>query len=250
MRALLARLSLAPLLRLLKRLPLGRFGWYVVGGAMLCVAAALCFAWLAEEVLENEFGAAEDALLRWIATQHSPTNDAVMLFFTQAGGPVGVGCALALAGAALLFYGYRLYALGMALAGAGALVINYTLKNAFKRQRPDLFPDPFNLTSYSFPSGHSLGAMIGFGMLAFVAGRLARHVAVKVAVWALAALVILLVGLSRLYFGVHFPTDVVGGYIAGGAWLVVCILLVDTAAWHTRRSRAPEVTAHESATHP
>lgn len=237
MRAVLSRLSLTPILHLLRRIPLGRFGWYLVAGALACVGAALSFASLAEEVLEDEFGAAEVLLLRWLGTQHTPVNDAIMLFFTHAGGPVGIGCMLALTAAALLYYGHRLYALTVAVAGVGAVAINVTLKAVFQRERPNLFGDPFGLTSYSFPSGHSLGAMVGFGMLAFVVVRLARHTALKLLALVLATLAILLVGLSRLYFGVHYPTDVVGGFIAGGTWLGVCILLMDTAAWHARRSR-------------
>ncbi len=231
------RLSPWQLIHYLKRIPPGRFGWYLVLGGLFCLAITGAFAWLAEEVLENEFAVLEQLLLRWIAGLHNPVNDAIMLFFTRIGGFMGIGVFLIVLAAVLLYYGYRLLTLGVALAGIGGMIINYGLKTAFQRARPTVFPSPFELNSYSFPSGHAMISLVGFGIAAFVAIRLLKRRSWKIGILLLGVVSTVLVGLSRVYFGVHFPTDILGGYIAGSAWLMVCILAINAAELYGCRNR-------------
>jgi undecaprenyl-diphosphatase len=233
-RQITRRLSPWQLIHYLKRIPPGRFGWYLMLGGLFCLAITGAFAWLAEEVLENEFAMLEQTLLRWIAGLHNPVNDAIMMFFTRIGGFAGMGVFLIVLAAVLLYYGYRLLTLGVALAGIGGMVINYGLKTAFQRARPTVFPSPLELNSYSFPSGHAMISLVGFGVAAFVAMRLLKRRSWKIAVLVLGVVSTILVGLSRVYFGVHFPTDILGGYIAGSAWLLVSILTVNAAEWYAR----------------
>jgi len=115
------------------------------------------------------------------------------------------------------------------LGGEG---LNLLLKNLFARPRP-YFEHPLVVeTSYSFPSGQAMESLVVYGMLAYFAvltlrGRAKRAVAVGGA-----AVLVILIGFSRLYLGAHYPSDVVGGFVAGGAWLSAII-----AGWEAMRRR-------------
>ena len=115
------------------------------------------------------------------------------------------------------------------LGGEG---LNLLLKDLFARPRPH-FEHPFVAeTSHSFPSGQAMESLVVYGMLAYFAvltlrGRAKRAVAVGGA-----AVLVILIGFSRLYLGAHYPSDVVGGFVAGGAWLSAII-----AGWEAMRRR-------------
>ncbi|AKT36919.1 phosphatase PAP2 family protein [Chondromyces crocatus] len=229
--------------RLLQRFPLGRLSVSVLFGLGLIFSTTLGFAWLAREVLRNEFAALDDALLLWLRDHESPRADAWMVVFTTLGGPLAITVLLVTTGLILIARRRWSEVGGVALAGLGCALLNTSLKHAFARERPALFESPFHLTSYSFPSGHAMGSLVGFGMVAFLLVRRARTVQGPVspllsAVTVLStALLVLLIGLSRMYFGVHFPTDIVGGYLAGAQWLTLSILTVHSSEWwYARRS--------------
>jgi membrane-associated phospholipid phosphatase len=219
-------------------LPLKALLLYILTGALFCVLATLAFVWLAAGVLVNRFIMFDERTILWMHNHWGSVLDQVMLFFTSLGDTLVLTAMLGWAALALLRRGRWIDAAGLVLAGAGAGIINQVLKALYQRVRPDLFTGPFNLTSYSFPSGHSMGAIACYGMLAFVAIRLLRRPAHRIAVVLAAVLVVLGVGCSRVYFGVHFPTDVLGGFIAGLIWLVVSIGLVRAAEWYAVRRGA------------
>jgi membrane-associated phospholipid phosphatase len=112
-------------------------------------------------------------------------------------------------------------ALCLAITTSAGGAINHALKTLMRRERPaDAFvPLP---ESFAFPSGHTFGSIVCYGMCAYVLMRLAP------ARWdariiAITCVVVLLIGMSRVVIGVHFPGDVIGGFAAGGAWLALCI---------------------------
>jgi undecaprenyl-diphosphatase len=111
-------------------------------------------------------------------------------------------------------------ALGLAIIMAGATILDNGLKLAFHRVRPEVFfgvlPD-----TYSFPSGHALFNLCFYGGLAILLASRVRGAGLRIATWSAAALLVLGIGLSRIYLGVHYPTDVLAGFLAGGAWLLV-----------------------------
>lgn len=109
-----------------------------------------------------------------------------------------------------------------ALVGGG--VLDQVLKHAVHRARPVGATRFLHIDSFSFPSGHAMLAMVGFGMLALSGGRaLARRGREPWPAWSVASVAILAVGASRIYLGVHFPSDVLGGFLAGAAWLTICV---------------------------
>lgn len=102
----------------------------------------------------------------------------------------------------------------LALAMAGGTLLNLGLKQDFAAPRPDLLPHLDIVHSYSFPSGHSAGSMMLFGALALLVGGRAA--------WLGAGAIIALIGISRVWLGVHWPSDVLAGWIEGIGWLLFC----------------------------
>ena len=126
--------------------------------------------------------------------------------------------ALGVALAALWFAGERKPAWGLALVMMGALLLDNGLKVVVQRARPGPFfgvaPDTF-----SFPSGHALFGVCFYGALAAILASHTRNLAIHLTIWSIVLILILGIGLSRIYLGVHYPTDVLAGYFVGAAWL-------------------------------
>jgi undecaprenyl-diphosphatase len=219
-------------------LPLGPLGVTALTGAIFCVLLTLGFAWLAKGVFSDRFVAIDDGVITWLHSYWGPAADQFMLFFTTIGEVWVLGPLIAVAAYALTRYGRWIDAAGLVLAGLGAGLLNLLLKDIFERARPNLFDGPIHLTTYSFPSGHAMGSIVVYGMLAFVGVRLIKQPLLRYAIVLVAALIVFCIGLSRVYFGVHYPTDVIGGYIAGAIWLAITILMVLAGEDQARRRQA------------
>ncbi|RJG53919.1 PAP2 family protein [Sphingobium terrigena] len=138
----------------------------------------------------------------------------LMRLATAIGDTIGRLAILALVLPALLLWHRRADALWLALMMAGGTALNLILKQIFAAPRPDLLPHLDIVHSYSFPSGHAAGNMMMFGALAMLAGRHSAY-------WA-AGVMIALIGISRVWLGVHWPSDVTAGWIEGLGWLALC----------------------------
>ena len=133
-------------------------------------------------------------------------------------------------------------------SAVGGLVV-LGLKSLFARDRP--LDQVVQATGYSFPSGHAFAATVFYGMLVYLAFRLTKSQGVRALAVALGVAVIGAVGVSRVYLNVHYPTDVVGGWLAGGAWLVASLLLVDLVEMRFRsRAEVREDAARPSDAEP
>ena len=130
------------------------------------------------------------------------------------GGTGGRLVLLALVLGWLFYMGRRGAALWLVLAMVGGTLLNLGLKQIFAAPRPDLLPHLDIVHSYSFPSGHAAGNMMFFGLVAMLAAR--RSVTVA------AGLMIASIGVSRVWLGVHWPSDVTAGWIEGLGWLALC----------------------------
>ncbi len=119
----------------------------------------------------------------------------------------------------LMLYKYKIEALFFALTMVMSGVTNPILKNIFDRERPTLLR-LIDISGFSFPSGHAMGATAFFGSLMFVAHRILKGKS-KAFVISASALFIILISSSRVYLGVHYPTDIIAGIVGG----VICILL-------------------------
>src|SRR5205814_8400205 len=99
-------------------------------------------------------------------------------------------------------------------------------------------------TFYSFPSGHAMSATIVYSTVAYLAGRLQRTRAARLAITCVAAIVVSIICISRLYLGVHYPSDVLAGVIIGLAWAGFCMATLEAIQLYAR-NRAPRVLKHE-----
>jgi membrane-associated phospholipid phosphatase len=179
----------------------------------------------------------DHSVYRWAASMRSDASTTFFLFFTRVGGPIGLAV-LAIGIAALLFVrrhrGLALYLMVSACMGA---LLNLTLKGIFARARPDLAEALRQAHGYSFPSGHAMGSMIVFGAIAYVVSHLHGRWRLRAATIAFLIATILSVGLSRVYLGVHWISDIAAGYAAGFVWLIVATVTFE-AFWRVRKIRA------------
>jgi undecaprenyl-diphosphatase len=205
----------------------------------LAIAGFWAFAELADEVLEGATRNLDRDLLLLLRTPGDPDDpvgpdwvEEIMRDFTAMGGIALLTITtLAVAGFFLLQrkYASTLYLL---VAVGGGLLLSAVSKNLFDRPRPDLVPYGSIVHTASFPSGHSMMAAVAYLSLGVLVARTLPQRRLKVYVLALAALVTILVGVSRVYLGVHWPTDVLAGWLAGVAWACLCMI---GARWLARR---------------
>jgi undecaprenyl-diphosphatase len=137
----------------------------------------------------------------------------------------------------LLITARRGPALFVFLAVAGGQVLSSLLKLGVDRPRPDLVTHLAEVHTLSFPSGHAMLSAVTYLTLGALAARVAPRRAVKVYLLGIALLATFLVGASRVYLGVHWPSDVLAGWCAGASWAMLCWLV---AQWFLRRRRADE----------
>jgi undecaprenyl-diphosphatase len=121
-------------------------------------------------------------------------------------------------------YWWELFALFIT-SGFGEVLL-VILKLFFHRPRP--VQQIAAAKGYSFPSGHAFSAVIAYGFLIYTAWKLIKGEALRFTIFSISILLIILVGISRIYLNVHWLTDVLGGYVAGFAWLVFVIITVNT----------------------
>lgn len=175
---------------------------------------------LASEVREGELDWFDGAVQSRVDSFRG-TLDSVMLGATGAGGVVPMSVLTALALVALLIGGRAREARFLFTSAGGSLALNVLLKIAFHRLRPSsglpyLIPRP---TSFSFPSGHTMGTTSVIGSLVVVCYALSAPRPVRWIASTFGCVVVLSVGTSRIYLGAHYPSDVLGGFLAAAAWV-------------------------------
>jgi undecaprenyl-diphosphatase len=210
--------------------------------AVVFALAIWAFSGLLDGVLDKEWLVRADlAINTWFHVHATAAGLAVFNVITY-GGTAGVACVVVMTAGWLWWSGYRYLSVAWLATNAGGVAVEYVLKTSVHRTRPQYAAAYLHGHSYSFPSGHTMMSTICYTMLAFIIGTLAHWPARRRAWLYLAAtVVVVVIGFSRLYLGVHYPSDVLGGLAAGIAWLAACV-----GALNTMRSRW--LTAPPSAT--
>jgi undecaprenyl-diphosphatase len=144
---------------------------------------------------------------------------------TALGGPTVLGLTVFAVVGFLVLHGLYRNAGFVFLASVGGWLLNDLLKEVFARPRPDVVPHLRDVMSLSFPSGHALTSAAVFLTLGALLMRVATSRFVKFYIMFIAMLATLLVGATRVYLGVHYPTDVLAGWLIGTSWALVCWLL-------------------------
>jgi membrane protein DedA with SNARE-associated domain/membrane-associated phospholipid phosphatase len=211
-------------------------GLHLTIGLATSVAGLWLFGGITEDVIHHDPLTQFDVtLLKWVHQRATPAGYAIANAITLLGSPVTLTI-LAL-GVGLLLAARRQWILlgGWLAAFVGGGLLDAVLKLVIRRPRPPFAATFLHHYSWSFPSGHAMGSLIGYGMLAYVVAVLwTPRRSAQVSVVLGLALLIVAIGLSRLYLGVHYFSDVVGGYAAGLLWLSACISGLEVA----RRWRA------------
>lgn len=205
--------------------PKAYLGLHVTIGFVVAALSIWLFGAVLEEVLDNAAVVRLDvATVNWVAHRVTPTGIRIFALVTRLGDSPVVPV-IAVAGALWLWrQRHRLLLVCWLAATVGGIAFSTALKLLVHRARPALALQHAHVTSFSFPSGHTMAATIAYGMLAYVLAtewrtrRVGRWV-----IFAGAAMLAAAVGASRVYLGVHFPTDVIGGFAAGTAWVAVCV---------------------------
>jgi undecaprenyl-diphosphatase len=238
-----------------RRLERHELQWLLVGLAACLLTWA--FIALAGEVMEGDTGAMDTKILVALRDPADPGRpigpawvEFALLDLTAIGGPTVLTLVvLAVIGFLLLQERYRT-ALVIAVTSIGGEIANTLLKNAFMRPRPTVVPHLRDAVSSSFPSGHAMESAIIYLTLGAMMMRVAERRLTKLYCLFLGVLLTFLVGVSRVYLGVHYPSDVLGGWILGFVWASVCWLGAQrfeakTHAVAEERQHAAEKAAEE-----
>jgi len=209
-----------------------------LGGLAVAALAMWAFATIAHEVLEKETYAFDKSILLYLKSLHTPVRDRVMLTLTFLGEPNLLLALSVSLGIILWVRKHRSEATTIAVTGAGAIGLNILLKQLFARDRPLLWERTVDVRFYSFPSGHAMISMVIYGLLGYFLGS--RFPKQRWWIYSLTVVLVAAIGLSRLYLGVHWPTDVIAGDTAGLVWLIACILSLEVWKHFRSYSAAPE----------
>lgn len=225
-------------------------GLHLTIGLVVSIAALWLFGGVTEDVIHHDPLTELDVdIATWFRAHATPALDRVGLAVSLLGSPATMA-ALAVIVAVILALRRRWILLGGwvgAFAGGG--ILDWALKRVVQRPRPPGASAFLMGTSFSFPSGHAMGSLFGYGMLAYLLVRFwATTRKARVTIIVVALVLIVSIGLSRLYLGVHYFSDVVAGYAAGLVWLATCISGVEVALG--RRGHFPWEVGLERRAHP
>lgn len=194
---------------------------------------------IAEEVLEGDTQAFDAWMVRSMRRADDPATPIGPLWMHEMGRDAtalgGVGALtlfiLVVAGYLWLDRKFRMLVFLLAATGSGMLM-SLALKQAISRPRPDIVPHLSHVHTSSFPSGHSMLSAVVYLTLGSLLAASVPRTGLKVYILCIAIMLSLIVGISRIYLGVHYPTDVLAGWIAGLVWALLCWLV---ARWLQRR---------------
>ena len=218
------------------KLPISRVVVVLVGFVTLLACLAI-FGAIAPDVHNQEAIALDAIMTPLLHSYASPQLDAVMWAITTLGSTFVVGPLFVIAEVALLRVKRRREALFLAIALIGSVIMNGLLKLVFQRPRPDL-PWAKTPLDYSFPSGHTMNSLVFYLALALIAWIIwGPRIGIPATIGAL--ILAVLIGISRIYLGAHYFSDVVAGFIAGLAWLLIVSAGFDAGTWveHWRIAR-------------
>ena len=207
----------------------------ILTGAVIILALIWVFAVLAGEVMEGDTRQFDEWVLSALRQEADPGRlqgprwlQSGAEDLTALGSPTVLGLTVLAVTGYLFLHGLYRNGLFIFMASVGGWVLNWLLKAAFARTRPDIVPHLREVMSSSFPSGHALTSAavyltLGALLMRIAEGRLAKYYCI-----AIAMLLTFLVGSSRVFLGVHYPTDVIAGWLIGMTWALLC--------WVTERS--------------
>jgi undecaprenyl-diphosphatase len=221
----------------------------LLAGAFVFVLLLLIVIKLAGEVLEGETLKFDKRILLALRSPQDPSVPigprwlvSAALDITALGSPTVIGLTVIAVSGFLVLHGMWRNGLFVAFAAGSAFVIDEALKQFFQRARPDVVPHLRDVVTMSFPSGHALMSAVVYLTLGALSMRIAGRQLTRFYCMAIAMLITALVGASRVYLGVHYPTDVIAGWLIGLSWALLCWMFERTlerrAGWKRERAQA------------
>jgi undecaprenyl-diphosphatase len=220
-------------------------GVFLVLGALIAMAGTYAFAKLAEVVQEGYTQPFDESVLRWMERHQTPWLEALMIEVTMLGTWIVVLSIVSVAGLFLWLTRHRYSAMLLLIATAGGIGLNSILKIGFSRPRPQVFEWGTHVSTSSFPSGHAMSSTVVFITVAYLAARLQKTRVARLATLVVAGLIVALICFSRMYLGVHYPSDVTAGVIVGLAWAAFCMATLEAIQRFGKRN-AKQVLKHEA----
>jgi undecaprenyl-diphosphatase len=189
-----------------------------LGGAAL---AFLMFIRITRELIEGDVGAMDTAILLAVVKRRAPWLTVAAVDVTALGSTTLVVLFSAFTLLVLLVLRDRMGALQLLAASAGASILTIVTKDMIERIRPAEAQQLVVVSGFSYPSGHSVSASALYLTIAIIAGRYVQHASARAAIFLAVSAVLIMIGASRVYLGVHYATDVVSGISLGAAWALV-----------------------------
>ncbi|MGD6775829.1 phosphatase PAP2 family protein [Sutcliffiella horikoshii] len=202
-------------------------GLLILAGIVLMISATALFLELAEDVWEQEKFTFDHVIMDYFQSIESGTLTNMLRLLTETGSVWWITAASIFT--VLFLWLKKRDVLGVLFfilsIGGGGLFI-FGLKYFFQRERPTMAPE-YDGNGYSFPSGHALGSFILYGFIIYLIGREKRLFKTRMLAIGLLATLVILVGVSRVYLQVHYPSDILAGYAVGLIWLICCIFSME-----------------------
>lgn len=193
-----------------------------IGAALFAIFAAV-----AGEMVDGDTQAFDIAVLKALRTPGDPAVPIgphwlkfSMMDITALGGTTVLALIAVLAIAFFIMQRRYHHALFTAVAAGGGALFSSVLKSIFDRPRPDVVPHLVEVSSMSFPSGHSMNSAVIYFTLAVLLARNFEQARLRTFIISVAAILVFAIGFSRVYLGVHYPSDVLAGWTAGAAWAI------------------------------
>jgi undecaprenyl-diphosphatase len=203
----------------------GKSAYYLITGMFLGISFFLLFCDLAKDMINREVALFDQTVTNILIGLRDPFTTEIMKLISDMSSPVII---ISIAGITVWFlFAVKKHswdALILLIALTGAALLNWILKWVFQRSRPDA-PSLAQAFGYSFPSGHAMISFVFYGMLVYLLLVNFKRGKITYLLTLFITFLILAIGISRIYLGVHYPSDVIAGYAAGGFWLTGCIMV-------------------------
>ncbi|MBD7936268.1 MULTISPECIES: phosphatase PAP2 family protein [Cytobacillus] len=197
---------------------------YITTNIILFILFLSLFLFIVFDYTTNDLAWFDMEVIHIVQQNITPTLTTMIDRFTFLGSVRWIAAAVLIVMVLLVLKKKYALAIYISLASGVGALLNWSLKHYFKRERPAILP-LIEETGYAFPSGHSMGSFIFYGSLAFVIIHLTKRTSMKWAVAIIMGLLIFAIGLSRIYLGVHYPSDVAAGFLVGAIWLMLTIMV-------------------------
>ncbi|HUQ85525.1 MAG TPA: phosphatase PAP2 family protein [Candidatus Limnocylindrales bacterium] len=195
----------------------------IFAGIIAAIGSLYIFLKISNKIVAKEIIFFDQIIIDFIHAFESPLLTKIMKFVTFFGGEIFIGGAVIITISVLILTRHRKDAFLFGFILVFGIILNLWLKGFFERARPDLFAMLIEKT-YSFPSGHSMNSFVFFMSISYFIFHNNRNKKLSITLTLISGLIVFLIGISRIYLGVHYPSDVLGGYAAGLLWFVGVLL--------------------------